>query len=137
MRGNVYRHGRRRTGSFLLAVVAGAAVALAILLTSVSSAMAKSLAVAPVHPPAPVVHSAPPPTPTQPVAAVHAPTPPPVAAVHALTPPPVAPVHAPTPPVPAVHAPPPPVVAPHAPPPPVVVLKVQLPVAHAAGHKIA
>ena len=62
MRGNVYRHGRRRTGSFLLAVVAGAAVALAIVLASVSSAMAKSPAIARMHSPAPVVHSAPPPT---------------------------------------------------------------------------
>jgi hypothetical protein len=107
-------------------VVAGAAVALAILMTSVSSAMAKSVAVAPMHSPSPVVHSAPPPT----VVAVHAPAHP--------APPPVVAVHAPPPPVLAVHAPaPPPVVAVHTPPPPVVVLKVTLPVAHAAGHKIA
>jgi hypothetical protein len=60
MRGNVYRHGRRRTGSFRLAVVAGAAVALAIVLGSASSAMAKTGNLARFHAPA-AVHSSPPP----------------------------------------------------------------------------
>ena len=59
MRGNVYRHGRRRTGSFLLAVVAGAAIALAIVLGSVSSAMAKTGTVAGLHQPV-AAHTPPP-----------------------------------------------------------------------------
>jgi hypothetical protein len=42
MRGNVYRPGRRRTGSFLLAAVAGMALGLAMILASVSSAYAKA-----------------------------------------------------------------------------------------------
>jgi hypothetical protein len=42
MRGNVYRSGRRRTGSILLTVAAGIAVGLAVILASVSSANAKA-----------------------------------------------------------------------------------------------
>lgn len=44
MRGNFYRSGRRRTGSILLAVVAGIALGLAVLLGSASSALAKGVA---------------------------------------------------------------------------------------------
>jgi hypothetical protein len=108
-------------------VVAGAAVGLAIVLGSVSSAMAKTVAAPHGHTPVAVVHTSPAP----PAAAAHtpAPPPPPVVAVHTTPPPP---------PVVAVHTtpPPPPVVAVHTTP-PVVALKVPLPVAHAAGHKIA
>jgi len=42
MRGNVYRSGRRRTGSILLTVAAGIAVGVAVILASVSSAYAKA-----------------------------------------------------------------------------------------------
>ena len=42
MRGNVYRLGRRRTGSILLAVAAGMALGLALILASASSAYAKA-----------------------------------------------------------------------------------------------
>ncbi len=42
MRGNIYRSGRRRTGSILLAAAAGIAVGLALILASVSSAYAKA-----------------------------------------------------------------------------------------------
>jgi hypothetical protein len=42
MRGNVYRSGRRRTGSILLTVAAGIAVGLALILASVSSAYARA-----------------------------------------------------------------------------------------------
>lgn len=45
MRGNVYRPGRRRTGSVVLAVGAGLAFALAIVLTSASTALAKGQAI--------------------------------------------------------------------------------------------
>ena len=46
MRGNVYRSGRRRTSSIVLAVGAGLALALAIVLTSASMALAKGQATA-------------------------------------------------------------------------------------------
>jgi len=42
MRGDVYRPGRRRTGSVLLAGVAGIALGLVLMLASVSSAYAKT-----------------------------------------------------------------------------------------------
>jgi len=42
MRGNVYRFGRRRTGSVLLGVVAGIALGLALILASASSAYVRA-----------------------------------------------------------------------------------------------
>jgi hypothetical protein len=42
MRGNVYRSERQRTGSVLLAVVAGIALGLVLLMASASSAFAKA-----------------------------------------------------------------------------------------------
>ena len=45
MRGNIYRSGRRRTGSVLLVVGATLAFGLAVVLASASSALAKSTAV--------------------------------------------------------------------------------------------
>ena len=45
MRGNIYRSGRRRTGSVLLVVGATLAFGLAVVLASASSALAKSIAV--------------------------------------------------------------------------------------------
>jgi len=51
MRGYIYRSGRRRTGSILLAVVAGAVLALAVVLGSASTAFGK----APVKSPPPVI----------------------------------------------------------------------------------
>ena len=54
MRGNVYRSGRRRTGSIVLAVGAGLALALAIVVTSASMALAKGQAIA-LRPPVVVI----------------------------------------------------------------------------------
>lgn len=54
MRGDVYRFGRRRTGSVLLAVAAGMALGLALILASASSAYAKAR-VPQARPPAVVV----------------------------------------------------------------------------------
>ena len=54
MRGYVYRSGRRRTGSILLGVVAGAVLALAVMLGSASMAWGK----APVKSPPVIAHAA-------------------------------------------------------------------------------
>lgn len=51
MRGSVYRRGTRRTGSILLALGAGLAFALAVILSSASAALARSHAVVQVRPP--------------------------------------------------------------------------------------
>jgi hypothetical protein len=45
MRGNIYRSGRRRTGSVLLVVGATVAFGLAVVLASASSALAKTTAI--------------------------------------------------------------------------------------------
>ncbi len=58
MRGSVFRPGRRRTVSVLLAVVAGTALAVMVLFGSAATALGKTIKVQ-VHPLAPVVHSAP------------------------------------------------------------------------------
>ncbi len=50
MRGNAYRSGGRRTGSIVLAVGAGLALSLAIVLSSAATALAKGRAVVLRHP---------------------------------------------------------------------------------------
>jgi len=58
MRGYVFRSGRRRTGSILLAVVAGAVLGLAVVLGSASTALGKAPGKAPAKPPAVIAHQA-------------------------------------------------------------------------------